>query len=69
MLAADERGARAQRIGGAGAEKEGGGGATEQARCGHPFPFPVSKRPLHHFLSTDILYMSFFIRYKLKIYI
>jgi hypothetical protein len=36
VLEADERGARAQRVGGA--EEEGGGGAAEQVRCGHPFP-------------------------------
>jgi len=36
VLEADEREARAQRVGGA--EEEGGGGAAEQMRCGHPFP-------------------------------
>lgn len=35
MRKADERGAQAQRVGGAG--EEGGGGAAEEGRCGHPF--------------------------------
>jgi len=66
VLEADERGARAQRVGGA--EEEGGGGVAKQVRCGHPFPSWVLTPDLApagpHLIQASCVIFPFFIFYR-----